>query len=403
MTTLRAVVARLAWMVRGAGIAYIAVQVVIWHSFYAPDPWRLAGPAVTIGWAAVVLVYLRRRWPGPVFTCLDSAVYLALALAAQGSVPAAVRDDTFSWLAIAMSSQLVVSAWYAPAALCVPLGLASPIAYRAGTQLAGVGTRSTTVTAVLLMMLAGVHIYCRRALYGRAAAADAALDRADRDASEQYAILSRHVERREHERLLHDTILNTLTALARVEDVTEVVSRCRKDVALIEGALTDPGRPGQGGRRYGDLAGGVRAVAAELRARGLIVHVELAGDGAPAIPAPVATAIANAVREALSNVAAHAGTGEAWVEVGLHPDRLQLTVRDQGAGFDLARVDPARLGLRRSIAERLADCGGQASISSAPRQGTVVRMCWPRAAQPAQPGRAGLGQEALAARGSPPW
>ena len=33
------------------------------------------------------------------------------------------------------------------------------------------------------------------------------------------------------------------------------------------------------------------------------------------MPVPVAVAIAHATREALANVAAHAGTGEAWVTV----------------------------------------------------------------------------------------
>ena len=76
-------------------------------------------------------------------------------------------------------------------------------------------------------------------LYGRAAAADAALDRADQAASEQYAVLCRNIERREHERLLHDTILNTLTRVARAggDAVAEVVARCRRDVALMEAAL----------------------------------------------------------------------------------------------------------------------------------------------------------------------
>src|SRR5205085_11468847 len=64
----------------------------------------------------------------------------------------------------------------------------------------------------------------------RAAEADAALAEADRAASEQYVILSRNIERREHERLLHDTVLNTLTALARAGpgDAAGVVSRCRR-------------------------------------------------------------------------------------------------------------------------------------------------------------------------------
>jgi signal transduction histidine kinase len=388
MTTLRSVVARLAWVVRSAGIAYIAVQVAIWHSFYAADPWRLAGPATAIAWAAAVAAYLWRRWPAPLFACIDSVVYLALALSAQGCVPPATRDDPFSWLVIGMSSQLIVPAWYAPAALSVPLAVASPAAYLIGAeQMAGSVTRMMRAAAILLIMVAGVHLYGRRQLYRHAAAADTALDQADRAASAQYVILTRTIERREHERLVHDTVLNTLTALARASgDAAEAVHRCRHDVALIEDALSDPD---PAVRPHGDLAGRVQAVAAEMRGRGLAVHVEIAGDGAVAVPARVATALSNAVREALSNVAAHAGTGEAWVEVSLTaPDRVRVTVRDRGAGFDPARVDRARLGLRRSIAERAADCGGRASIRSAPGQGTVVCLSWPGPAEPTLAGHA---------------
>ena len=58
----------------------------------------------------------------------------------------------------------------------------------------------------------------------------------------------------------------------------------------------------------------------------------------PAVPVPVAAAITHATREALANVAAHAGTGEAWVTVrplaaapGAEPG-VEVTVRDEGAG-----------------------------------------------------------------------
>ena len=188
----------------------------LWPSFYAADPWRLTGPVAASAWAAAVTVYLRRNWPAPLFACLDSAVYLALALTAEGCVPPAVRDHAYSWLVIVMSSQLIVPAWYAPAVLSVPLALASPAAYLAGVaRLPGTGSRMMAAAALLLIMVAGVHSYGRRMLYRRAAAADAALDEADRNAREQYVILSRNIERREHERLLHDTVLNTLTALAR--------------------------------------------------------------------------------------------------------------------------------------------------------------------------------------------
>ena len=410
MTTLRSVVARLASVVRCAGIAYIAVQVAIWHSFYSADSWRLAGPIAAAAWAAAVTVYLRRRWPGPLFAGLDSALYVALALTAQGCVPPAIRDDAVSWLVISMSSQLIVPAWYAPAALSVPLALASPAAYWVGAeQLMSTNGRTMTAAAILLVMVAGVHVFGRRQLDSRAAAADAALDEADRAASEQYVILSRNIEQREHERLLHDTVLNTLTALARAgrDDVAEAVDRCRQDVALIESVLSDPDElDADPERPDGDLVSGVQAVAAEMRARGLRVHLDIDGRDAPAVPVPVATAISNAVREALSNVAAHAGTGEAWVEVGpVVPDAnaeaaggLQVIVRDRGAGFDPARVDPTRLGLRRSIAERMADCSGDASIWSAPGQGTAVCMSWPASAEP---GRAALAGRVLAQEGLP--
>jgi signal transduction histidine kinase len=275
-------------------------------------------------------------------------------------------------------------------------------------------TRTLTGAAVLLIILGLVHGYGRRELYGRAAAADADLDLADQAAREQYAILCSNIERREHERLLHDTVLNTLTALARAgrDDLAGVVNRCRQDVALIEGALGDPDDPAAGARHpSGDLLSAVQAVVADMRARGLRVHVEIDDEGGLAVPARVIMAISNAAREALSNVAAHAGPGEAWVGVRLTalegdagvPCRLQVIVRDRGVGFDPARVDRARLGLRRSIAERTADCGGQASIWSEPGHGTVVSLSWPASERPGEPGPAGrtLADRSLAQEGLP--
>jgi signal transduction histidine kinase len=342
---------------------------------------------------------------------VDTAFYIALALSAQECVPPAIRDDLFNWLVIAMSGQLIVPAWSAPGALSVLLTLMSPAAYWVGAVLRPVtDIRTVTGAAILLVIFGLVHILGSRMLSGRAATADAALEEADHAASEQFAILSRNIERREHERLLHDTVLNTLTALARAggDDVSEVVNRCRGDVALIESALGGPDDLAAGtGRPSGDLLGEVRAVVADMRARGLKVHIDVDDEGVSAVPARVTAAISNAAREALSNVAAHAETGEAWVEVRLTalegdagiPCRLRVTVRDRGTGFDLARVDRARLGLRRSIAERTADCGGQASIWSAPGQGTVVSMSWPVSARPGEPDLA----DRAHSQETPPW
>ena len=326
-------------------------------------------------------------------SCVDSAVYLALALGTQACVPSDVRDSACSWLVISMSGQLIIPAWYTPVGLSVPLALASPLAYLAGALLQPVTDTRTLIGAALLLLAVGlVHGGGRYVLYGPAAAADADLDRADRAAREQYAVLRGNIERREHERLLHDTVLNTLTALARAggDAAAEVVTRCRQDVALTEAMLSADDVDAGSALPAVDLRGAVRAVVADMRARGLTVHFEADDPAAGAVvPARVITPLANAVREALSNVAAHAGTGEAWVSVrrpaprrdagalAVNAGALEVIVRDRGAGFDLARLDRARLGLRRSITERTAECGGQASISSAPGQGTAVSLCWP--------------------------
>ena len=461
MATVRSVAARTALTIRCIAVGYIALQVIIWHSFYSADPRRLAGPAVAVTWAAVIVARLRRSWPGWQLAGLDTGVHAALALGAMWCVPAAMRGDTSNWLYIVMAGQLVVPAWFAPTAVSAPLALMSAAAYWAGAIMSpGPGSASTSpaAAAVLLLTVAAVAWAAAWSLHRWAAAADADLALADRDSRDQYVLLSRDIERREHERLLHDTVLNTMTALARGAggDARGVVGRCRHDVTLMEYVLGDPGDPREAGppgsagpgwaarRLYGGFLAAIEAVATEMRACGLDVHVEVEGGGAlaggvrdgqvtgaatgsrpcppasvPAIPVPVSVAMAQAVREALVNVASHAGTGEAWVEVspvapdgtgrgpggngpghagtGTQPGGIRVTVRDHGAGFDPGSVDPARLGLRRSIIERLADWGGRADVQSAPGEGTKVIMYWTGSPGPAgqaaaarAPERAGL-------------
>jgi signal transduction histidine kinase len=411
MTTLRSVAARIARTIRCLAIAYVVAQVVIWHSFYAADPWRLAGPVAVVAWAAAMVAYLRRRWPVGQVAGIDSGFHVALALSAGWCVPPAMRGDAANWLYIVMTGQFFIPAWFAPTVVSVPLALASAASYWAGaTMTLGTGSAGSSpgASTALLLAIAAANLCARRMLYRRAMGADIALAQADRDAREQYVVLSRNIERREHERLLHDTVLNTLTALTRAgsTDAAGVVGRCRRDVTLMEYVLSDPCDPAKGtGRAYGGLLAAIEAVAIEMRARGLAVHVDVAQGvpagagvpggasagagvpagpgGAPAVPVAVVVAVAHAVREALANVVSHAGTGEAWVDISLapggevaEPGGLQVTVRDAGVGFEPARVDPARLGLRRSIIERIADRGGQASVCSAPGEGTVVSLCW---------------------------
>jgi signal transduction histidine kinase len=405
MTVLGTIIARVVVVVRGITLAEIVVQVIIWRSFYLASPWLLCGPAAALAWGGATMAYLwrhRPRWP---LVCVDTAVFAGLAFGAAWCVPTAIRGEAGSWLFILVITQSVAPVWFAPRALKLPLAVTPGIALAAGTALApaaGLVTASPRrASLILVFAVVAMHWQVRRMLCARAARADGALAAAHREARDQYVILSENVERREQDRLVHDTILNTLTAIARSGDTAAAVSQCRQDIGLLRSALSDSGITQPRGRPGSGPLAAVEAVVTEMRDRGLAVDLEITGGAAAPgtpepglVPGPVVAAIAHATREALANVAGHAGTRQAWVTATTAPGdgaaspRIQVTVADAGAGFDPARVDPARLGVRRSITERVEDWGGSASVRSAPGEGTVVRLCWP-AARPG-PGDAAL-------------
>lgn len=83
------------------------------------------------------------------------------------------------------------------------------------------------------------------------------------------------------------------------------------------------------------------------------------------------------VQEALSNVRKHSGAGR--VSVALHSRRtfVDLTVTDDGCGFDPRRLDTERLGLA-GISERVRLLGGAVEIETTRGGGTTVRATLPQ-------------------------
>lgn len=69
-------------------------------------------------------------------------------------------------------------------------------------------------------------------------------------------------------------------------------------------------------------------------------------------------------------------------------------MRDKGTGFDTGQVPHGRLGVRRSIIERVAEHGGQATIRSARGRGTEVCLRW---APPSEGIRAEVADSVVAA------
>ncbi len=91
--------------------------------------------------------------------------------------------------------------------------------------------------------------------------------------------------------------------------------------------------------------------------------------------------IFSVVQEALGNVKKHAHAGHVWINLAEKDGQLTVTVRDDGQGFDMAKLDPTKgregsLGMI-NMHERVQMLGGELSITSAPGQGTTVTLSVP--------------------------
>ncbi len=87
-------------------------------------------------------------------------------------------------------------------------------------------------------------------------------------------------------------------------------------------------------------------------------------------------AIFRIVQESLTNVKKHANTAHVGVQLKQTGDMLEITIRDNGEGFDPKQIDPARFGLR-GIHERARLFGGKATINSKPGKGTTIQAKLP--------------------------
>jgi len=103
------------------------------------------------------------------------------------------------------------------------------------------------------------------------------------------------------------------------------------------------------------------------------LQVSLRSDGAGRLPLPVEREVWWIAREAVANVERHADADHCDVSWTVTPTAAELTVADDGVGFaaGAGRIDSyGILGMR----ERASTIGAQLDITSAPGQGTTVRV-----------------------------
>jgi signal transduction histidine kinase len=89
----------------------------------------------------------------------------------------------------------------------------------------------------------------------------------------------------------------------------------------------------------------------------------------------------NIIQESVNNARKYANAEHIWVRLKQTPQALEVTVQDDGRGFDLQKVlasyeKRGSFGLL-NIEERAKLIGGMAELNSAPGQGTSVRVIVP--------------------------
>ncbi|MBI2918422.1 MAG: sensor histidine kinase [Chloroflexi bacterium] len=109
------------------------------------------------------------------------------------------------------------------------------------------------------------------------------------------------------------------------------------------------------------------------------IHVELRlPPRAPHVSPVEGAQFLGIAREALSNVQKHSGARRAQLSLIALSNAVEMTVEDDGGGFDPeANAAPSHYGLA-GMKERAQEIGASCTVSSAPGQGTQVRVRLPR-------------------------
>ncbi|GAB3755284.1 ATP-binding protein [Microlunatus parietis] len=166
---------------------------------------------------------------------------------------------------------------------------------------------------------------------------------------------------------LHDSVLQTLALIQRQADDPKIVQRlARRQERELRGWLYDDET------EQVTFKAALAAAAADVEDdRGTPIEVVTVGDSHPS---EAVQAIVAAAREAMVNAAKHSGADKIDVYAEVFGDELEVFVRDRGQGFDPAGMGADRMGVRRSIIDRMERHGGSAEIRSEPGDGTEVRL-----------------------------
>jgi signal transduction histidine kinase len=248
---------------------------------------------------------------------------------------------------------------FAGSAALLVVGIIDLLSLHGGTQLLRPLGGFLFVTAGIVLLLGPWWLRIAR---------DLMFERQARARAEERADIAAH---------MHDSVLQTLALIQRrAEDPQAVVQLARAQERELRTWLFEGRAPGDSD--VSSFAEGVRQIQRDVEAlHGVPVEIVTVGD------CPLdehLSALLMAAREATVNAAKWSGAAVISVFAEVEPDKVSATVRDRGKGFDPAAVAADRKGVAESIHGRMSRHGGEATVQSAPGEGTKVTLTMPHAA-----------------------
>ena len=270
-----------------------------------------------------------------------------------------------------------------PRILLLVLGAVASTILVQDASVSGNALSPTALSVILGWVLTGVLGYWLSASVPRAARRIYSIGkahRAERQASETEA------QRRQGARLLHDTVLATLTLLAHsgVGVAPEALrQQAAEDARLLRqlrlGATPTPQSSGPYNLTpVEETPLGTTLESVKQRFGRMGLEVSWHGTGQVLLPSDVLDAFLLSLAECLENVRRHSGVTQAHVTITDDATTVRAMVTDSGVGFDLEGIDEDKLGFKESVIGRLREVGGNARLFSSPGSGTTVVLEVPR-------------------------
>ena len=155
------------------------------------------------------------------------------------------------------------------------------------------------------------------------------------------------------------------------ERLTHLVDTLNSGIALKRRIIEDL-RPSALGNL--GLGAALEILAREFAEQtGITVHDQL---DAVALDADSELVIYRLVQEAITNIGKHARARQVWIRLTAHGERVEVSVRDDGVGFDPTLRQASSHGLI-GMRFRVEAHGGTLHLRSAPGQGTSIEVFLP--------------------------